>query len=116
MICSSSWAPWGGWECHAVTPCEFSYLLTYVRSWALLEKLPVVQPLKKLTAFYGIWRFIAVLTRALQWFLSWDRSIESTPSHPISLRCILILKNVVFWDVALCRSCVHSHRCESLKS
>jgi hypothetical protein len=38
---------------------------------------------------------------------------------------IAILKNAVFWDVALCSSCVnrisedsilHSHRCENLNS
>jgi hypothetical protein len=28
-------------------------LLTYLRSWALLEKLPIVQLLKKFPAFYG---------------------------------------------------------------
>jgi hypothetical protein len=32
-----------------------------------------------------------VFTRALHWSLSWDSSIHSTPSHPISPRSILIL-------------------------
>jgi hypothetical protein len=32
-----------------------------------------------------------VFTRAVHWSLSWARSIQSTPSHPISLRSILIL-------------------------
>jgi hypothetical protein len=32
-----------------------------------------------------------VFTRALQWSLSWARSTQSTPSHPTSLRSILIL-------------------------
>jgi hypothetical protein len=32
-----------------------------------------------------------MFTRALHWSLSWARSIQSTPSHPISLRSILIL-------------------------
>jgi hypothetical protein len=32
-----------------------------------------------------------VFTRALYWSLSWSRSIQSIPSHPISLRSILIL-------------------------
>jgi hypothetical protein len=31
-----------------------------------------------------------VFTRALHWSLSWARSIQSTPFHPISLRPILI--------------------------
>jgi hypothetical protein len=34
--------------------------------------------------FYGTWTFIAVFTRPLHWSLSWARSIQSTPSHPIS--------------------------------
>jgi hypothetical protein len=32
-----------------------------------------------------------VFTRALRWSLFWARSIQSIPSHPISLRSILIL-------------------------
>jgi hypothetical protein len=32
-----------------------------------------------------------MFTRALQWPLSWARSIQSIPSHPVSLRSILIL-------------------------
>jgi hypothetical protein len=60
-------------------------------SWALLEKLPIVQPLRNFSAFYGTRRFIAVFTRALHWSLFWARSIQSIPSHPISLRYILIL-------------------------
>jgi hypothetical protein len=60
--------------------------VTYSRSWALLEKLPVAQPLKNFPTFYGTRRFITVFTRALHWSLSWARSI-----HSISLRSILIL-------------------------
>jgi hypothetical protein len=41
------------------------YLLTYSWSWGLPEKLPIVQPLKNFPAFYGTWRFITALTRAL---------------------------------------------------
>jgi hypothetical protein len=50
-----------------------------------------VQLLKNFPAFYGTRRFITVFTRALHWSLSWARSIQSVPSHPISLRSILIL-------------------------
>jgi hypothetical protein len=32
-----------------------------------------------------------VFTRALHWSLSWASSVQSIPSHPISLRSILIL-------------------------
>jgi hypothetical protein len=42
-------------------------------------------------AFYGTRRFIAVLTRVFHWPLSSAREIQSIPSHPISLRSILIL-------------------------
>jgi hypothetical protein len=60
-------------------------------SWALLDKPPIVQPLKNFTAFYGTRWFITVFTRTLHWSLSWARSIQSIPSHPISVRSILIL-------------------------
>jgi hypothetical protein len=60
-------------------------------SWVLLEKPPIVQPLKNFPAFYGIRRFITVFTRSLHWSLSWASSIQSIPSYPISLRSILIL-------------------------
>jgi hypothetical protein len=48
------------------------------------------QLLKNFTEFYGTWRFITVFTRALHWPLSWVRSIQFIPSHPISLRFILL--------------------------
>jgi hypothetical protein len=76
---------------HARNQHEEGSLLTYLRSWALLEKPPIVQPLKNFPAFYGSRRFITVFTRALHWSLSWARSTQSTPSHPVSLRSILIL-------------------------
>jgi hypothetical protein len=48
-----------------------TYLLTYSWSWALLEKLPIVQPLKNFPAFYGTRMFITAFTRALHWSLFW---------------------------------------------
>jgi hypothetical protein len=60
-------------------------------SWALPEKPPIVQLLKNFPAYYGTRRFITVFTRALHWSLSWARSIQSIPHHPIFLRSILIL-------------------------
>jgi hypothetical protein len=45
---------------------------------------------KNFPAFYGTQRFITVFTRALHWSLSWARSIQFIPSHPTSLRSILI--------------------------
>jgi hypothetical protein len=71
----------------AVAPRKKNRLLTHSWSWALLEKLPIVQLLKNFPAFYGTRRF----TRALHWSLFRARSIQSIPSHPISLRSILIL-------------------------
>jgi hypothetical protein len=62
------------------------FLITHSWSWVLLEKLPIVQPLKNFPAIYGTRSFITVLTRALHWSLSWARSIQFIPSHPISLR------------------------------
>jgi hypothetical protein len=66
-------------------------LLTDLRSWAFLEKLPIVQPLKNIPAFYGTRSFISVFTRGLHWSLSWASSIQSITSHPILLRFILTL-------------------------
>jgi hypothetical protein len=67
------------------------WLLTYLWSWALLEEPPSVLLLSNFPAFYGTRRFITLFTRALYWSLFWARSIQFMPSHPISLRSILIL-------------------------
>jgi hypothetical protein len=53
-----------------------SFPLTHSWSWILLDKSPTVQRLKGFPAFHGTRRFITVLTRALHWFLSWDRSMH----------------------------------------
>jgi hypothetical protein len=50
--------------------------LTHSWSWALLEKLPIVQLLENYPAFYGNRRFITAFTRALPQSLSWARSIQ----------------------------------------
>jgi hypothetical protein len=49
--------------------------LTHSWSWALHEKLLIVQLLQNFTAFYGTRKFITVFTKALHWSLSWTRSI-----------------------------------------
>jgi hypothetical protein len=69
---------------------SYTYLLTYLRSWALLEEPLIGQPLKNFPAFYGTRRFNTVFTRVLHWSLSWAVWIQSTASYPISLRSILI--------------------------
>jgi hypothetical protein len=66
-------------------------LLIYLRSSALLKKRPIVRLLKNFPAFYGTRKFFTVFTRAFQWSLSWARSIQAIPPHPVSLRSILIL-------------------------
>jgi hypothetical protein len=60
---------------------SITYLLTYLRNWALPEKPPIVQPLKNFLEFYETRRFIAVFIRALHWSLFWARSIQCTPSY-----------------------------------
>jgi hypothetical protein len=66
--------------------CKRFPSLAHSWSWALLEKPPIVQLIKNFPAYYGTRRFITVFTRALHWSLSRARSIESIPSHPISLK------------------------------
>jgi hypothetical protein len=65
--------------------------LTYLRSWALLEEPLIGQPLKNFPARYGTLRFNTVFTRVFHWSLSWAISVQSTPSHHISLRSFWIL-------------------------
>jgi hypothetical protein len=69
---------------------QASALLTYLRSWALLEEPQIVHSLKNFPAFYGTRRFNTVFTRALYWSLSWAISMQSTPSHPMSLISVVI--------------------------
>jgi len=66
-----------------ICPCKLT-------PWSiiLLEKIIVTHPFKKFPALFGTWRFITVFTRVHHWSLSWARWIQSTPSHPLSLRFI----------------------------
>jgi hypothetical protein len=81
--------PSSGSERHSLGRILLTYLLTELSlSWgavncAASQELP--------PAFYGTRRFNTVFTRALHWSLSWAILIQSTPSHPMSLRSILIL-------------------------
>jgi hypothetical protein len=63
-----------------------SHSLTHSWSRALLEKLPIVQLLKNFPAFYATRSFITVFTKALHRSLSPARSIQSIPSHRVSLK------------------------------
>jgi len=59
----------------------------------VLEKLTGSQLVKKCPSFYGIRRFITAFTSARHLSLSWYRSIQFTPPHPISWRSILVLSS-----------------------
>jgi hypothetical protein len=61
------------------------------RNPVLLEKLTVTQPVKKFPTFYRTPRFITVFNRTRHCSVSCATCIQSSPSHPISLRSILIL-------------------------
>jgi hypothetical protein len=60
-------------------------------SWVLLDKPPVAQLVKNSSAFYGIWRFITVFTRALQKYLFWARSIQSIQPSTFCIKSINLL-------------------------
>jgi hypothetical protein len=72
---------------------NLSYLVNWLTLWSRVyfEKLIVTQPVKKLPVFYATRMFITVFTTARHWSLFWARWIQSTISHPITLRLILIL-------------------------
>jgi hypothetical protein len=59
----------------------------------LLEKPLVAQLIKNFPIICGFRVLITVITRALHLSLSWGRSVQSIPPHPISLRYILILSS-----------------------
>jgi hypothetical protein len=53
----------------------------------------MAQSVKKFPSFCATQRFITVFTKVSHQYLSWARPIQSTPSHRISLRSILILSS-----------------------
>jgi hypothetical protein len=65
-------------------------------TWSHQARNQVTQLVSKFPAFCGTRRFITMFTRARHWSLSWARCIHSTPSHPVSLRHILILSSHVY--------------------
>jgi hypothetical protein len=69
----------------------YSFNELILRSWALLERKSVVQPLDSFPVFHRTRRFIISFTRAFHLYLSWSRPIQSIPSYPISKRSILML-------------------------
>jgi hypothetical protein len=78
-------------------------------SWALLEKPPVVLLLKNSPAFYETRKFITMFTRALHWSLSWARSLQSFPPHPVSLKIHFnsihpLTSWSFYWSLSFCLS------------
>ena len=72
------------------------YIHTYLHTaWSkvLLERLTGLQPVKKFPTFHGKWRFITAFTSARHLFLSWARSIQSTPPHSMSWKSVFILSS-----------------------
>jgi hypothetical protein len=71
------------------------YPTNQLTSWSriLLEKLIVTQLVNKIPVFHGTRGFITVFTTARNWSLSGSKSIQSTPSHSISLKYPLILSS-----------------------
>jgi hypothetical protein len=77
-------------------------------SWVLPETLLTVTELvKKFTTFYGTRRFVTVFKAASHCSLSWAIRIQSTPSHPVFLRYILILPSLVFVSDFPTKKCTH---------
>jgi len=68
-------------------------LTNLLNSWSrvLFKKLIITQLVKKLPTFYGSQMFITVFVTSRHWSLYWAIWIQSTTSHPISLRSVLIL-------------------------
>jgi hypothetical protein len=59
----------------------------------LLEKLTVLQLVKKFSAFYGIQWFLTALTSTRHLSLSWASPIQSSHPHPASWKSILTLSS-----------------------
>ena len=74
----------------AICAHHFTYLLT---PWCrvFLEKLIVLQLVKKFPAFHGTRRFITALTSVRHLSVSWTNPIQSIYPHHTSWRSILIL-------------------------
>jgi hypothetical protein len=90
------WTPWWGEKLLAPTetripdhPARSPAL--YHRAITAPEKITVDHLIQKFALFYRTRRYITVFTRTRHWNLSWARWIQSTHSHPMSLRSIIIL-------------------------
>jgi len=74
---------------------QFLHPIGWTDFRVVLEKLKVLQLIKKFPTFYGTRRFINVFTRARHWLLFRTRLIQSTPFQPISLKFIITLPSLL---------------------
>jgi hypothetical protein len=77
-------------------------------SWSLLERTSVVQLLKNFQAFYGNMKFITVF-RVLNLVLSWARSIQSIPPHPIQDPSTYVLEFLVVSSLTVFPPITYTH-------
>jgi len=83
----------------SIPVCSGRLQLT-LQSRVLLVKLTVTQLIKKFPALYGTRRFVTVFIGAHHWSLSRARWIQSTRSHHIPLKYILILSSHLRLDLS----------------
>ena len=78
---------------HMPSPSHPSTVTNLLTPWCrvLLEKLTVLQLVKKFPIFHGTRRFITALTSVRQLSLSWASPVQSIYLHPNSWRSVLIL-------------------------
>ena len=99
LIFAVEWRTQHGYVIHNPGLTNFSpYLLT---PWCrvLVEKLTVLQLVKKFPAFHGTRRFITALTSVCQLSVSWACPVQSIYPHPTSWRSILILSTHLRLDL-----------------
>jgi hypothetical protein len=74
---------------------QCSFIKYHITPWSrvLLEKLTVLQLVKKFPAFYGTRRFLTAITSIRHLSLSWASPIQSSHPRPTSWRSILILSS-----------------------
>lgn len=73
-------------------PCVLSEFFPVITEWSrVLKKLIATQLIKKFPSLYETQRFDNLFIRACLQPVFWARWVQSIPSHPISLRSILII-------------------------
>jgi len=71
----------------------FTFKLTHSIEQSPSWQLIVIELVWKFPDFYGTRRFVTMFTAAHHLSLSWARFIQSTLSHPISIRFIILLSS-----------------------